>query len=395
MTGRSWERFARERLWLPQGMYETGYVLATWGDGRMAQGYRRGERWGTVIERGMDHDGPFWGLRANGGVHATAFDMLRWAKALLDGRVLSKASMEKLWAPHATEPGDSHYGYGWSIREVGGVRVVTHNGGNGIHFADLAIVPATRTVAFLQTNVVADVPAGNGLLEQIGARLLAGRPYPAVPDVVTMSAADLRALEGEYRLAAEAGLLRVAAAGDRLAVTAEGPRAFATLHSTRPVADARVARLCALADEVVAATLRGDFEPMRRVRRDDVPASTLAARFDEWRTEREAALGRLATHQVLGAAFRADREITVVRFRFERGTADRAYVWSPDAEPRLLGVSMRGLDPVLPFVATGPGAFASWDGGLSPSRPLVFAAGPGGRMQATLGTGDSAVVAAR
>ena len=50
---------------------------------------------------------PHWALRANGGIHTTVYDMLRWARALLEGRVLSPASMNKLWTPHV-ERGRRH-----------------------------------------------------------------------------------------------------------------------------------------------------------------------------------------------------------------------------------------------------------------------------------------------
>ncbi len=63
LSGQSCESFLRERLWLPHGLYETGYVLPRWGETRLAQGYRRGERWGTVLERPFAEDGPYWVLR--------------------------------------------------------------------------------------------------------------------------------------------------------------------------------------------------------------------------------------------------------------------------------------------------------------------------------------------
>ena len=102
--------------------------------------------------------------------------MLRWARALLAGRVLSPESMKKLWAPHVSEGGDTFYGYGWSIAKApDGTKIVTHNGGNGIFFADLAIVPDTGLVVFLMTNVIAENRSANSLLEQLGMRFLAGQ----------------------------------------------------------------------------------------------------------------------------------------------------------------------------------------------------------------------------
>jgi hypothetical protein len=343
----------------------------------------------------MDRDGPYWALRANGGVHATAYDMLRWAEALLDGRVLSAASMDKLWTPHVKEPGDTHYGYGWSIADFGGTKVVTHNGGNGIHFADFAIVPAARTVVFLQSNVIADVPLGNRLLEQIGARLVGNTPYPSVPDVVAVPGTELASLAGIYQLPGGMGALRVAAEEPRLVVEALGVRAFTLLHSSRPIDEARAARLVNRMDRIAAAVVRGDFEPMRRARGNDVPVTLLAERQAEWLAEQEPRLGQLVSHEVLGTALQEDRDLTVVRFRFERGTADRAYVWSLDAEARLLGISGRGLPSQLGFVPTGRGQFASWDGGRTSSRPLVFAPGGDGRMRAVIGSGSAAATAVR
>ena len=174
LSGKNYETVLRERLFLPNGMYETGYTMPAWGESRFAQGYEAdGGRWGTFLERPTAADGPHWALRANGGIHTTVYDMLRWARALLTGRVLTPASMKKLWAPHVSEGGDTFYGYGWSIAKApDGTKIVTHNGGNGIYFADLAIVPDTGLVVFLMTNVIAENRSANSLLEQIGMRFL-------------------------------------------------------------------------------------------------------------------------------------------------------------------------------------------------------------------------------
>ena len=395
MTGQSWEQYARARLFLPQGMYETGYVLPQWGEGRLAQGYRNGVRWGTVLERPMDRDGPWWALRANGGVHAPAWDMLRWAEALLGGRVLAPASMTKLWTPWVSEGGDTHYGYGWVVADVGGTRVLTHNGGNGIHFADLAIVPASHTVVFLQSNVIADTPVGQRLLEQIGARLLAQAPYPEVPDVIPVEPAALAAVAGRYALPGGTVAWRFSVSEGQLIGQADGPRAFTILHSTRSPDSTLAARLSALTDRIVDGATKGDFGPMRRARRDDVTEARLAQNHSAWVAEQEAALGKLAGHEVLGTALQDDRDMTVVRYRFERGVADRAYVWDRDAEARLLGVSFRGMRTSVQLVPTGPGAFATWDGGLTSSKPVTFMMGPGERMRVTVGALEGGISAVR
>ncbi len=390
LTGVPYERFVRDRLFLPHGMYETGYVLPRWGKGRMAQGYAMGERWGTVLERPLGEDGPYWVLRANGGIHSTAYDMLRWARALTDGRVLSPESMAKYWAPHVSEGGDSHYGYGWVIMTVPpDVRVVTHNGGNGILFADMAIIPDAGIVLFLQTNVVADAPLAQGLLEQFGRRLLAGEPYPEVPDVVEVEAATLSPLAGEYRLAG--GVLRLTVDGTTLLLEADGREAFARLHSTRSVDLDRAARLSARIDDIVTAYLSGDFGPAHDAYRDRVSIERLRSGWGETLPAWEEEHGALRGHEILGSAMRPGRDVTVVRFLFEHGHEDRAYVWDEAAEERLLGYSRRGLDTQLRFFPVAGGTYASWDRMTGSSKPLRIEQHEDGSLGITLGVSDGAV----
>jgi CubicO group peptidase (beta-lactamase class C family) len=57
ITGASYETFVRERFFLPAGMKDTGYILPKFDMQRLAQGYRAGEKWGTVLEHPMADDG--------------------------------------------------------------------------------------------------------------------------------------------------------------------------------------------------------------------------------------------------------------------------------------------------------------------------------------------------
>lgn len=372
VTGKSYEEYLRQRLFLPAGMYDTGYILAPWGESRLAQGYRRGERWGTVVERPFADDGPFWVLRANGGIHSTAWDMLRWGQALLDGEPLSADSMATYWTPHVDEGGgDSFYGYGWVVMEAGDARVITHNGGNAFLFADMGLVPAVKSVAVIQTNVIADFPLANRLLEQIGGRLLRAAPLPDVPDWDRDRDANLESLAGTYALE-RGGELQVTLGDDELAIEAGDVRAFQELLSLRPVDSARAERLSAAIDAIVGDYLGGDWRPLWE-------AYDRFAPFDEFAPRAQGRLdalleehGALRGHEVLGTAFRERRDVTLVRLLFERGHEDRAYVWDAEARERLLGTSRRGLDPVLHVLPEVDGSFTSWDGRSGATRPVSF-----------------------
>lgn len=384
LTGKSWEEYVRERLFLPAGMYETGYILASWGDGQVAQGYRDGEKWGTVVGRPMAEDGPYWVLRANGGVHSTAWDMLRWGEALLDGEPLSPESMATLWSKHVDEGyGDSFYGYGWVVMEQGGVKIITHNGGNGILFADMVIVPALDAVAVVQTNVIADFRMTGQLLEQIGGRIMAGRPLPEVPDWDRSGDADLGIWAGSYTLGG--GRLSVTVGEHELRVVPEDPLAFSTLLSLRPVDRARAERLSAKIDEVVTAYLSGDYEPLWEAYGRPMPLEVLAERGQQRLASLAEDNGSLEGHEILGTAFRDGRDVTLVRLVFESGEAFRAYVWNPEEEETLEGSSVRGLDHVVHVLPQVDGTFATWDGRTGTSRTVRLETGQGDGARLIIG----------
>jgi len=393
LTGRGYEAYLRDRLFLPNRMYETGYTRPQWGDGRMAQGYRSGELWGTVLGRPMLADGPAWPLRANGGIHSTAFDMLRWARALLEGRVLSPASMAKYWAPHVSEGGDSYYAYGWVISKApDGTKIVTHNGGNGIFFADMALVPDKGLVVLLMTNVIAETRVANSLLEQLGLRFLAGQPYPAIPEIVDLDEPALASLPGTYRLPGEAGEYVVTRDGKALFIEARGQGAFGLLNSVREAEPGRLETLNRLTAAIVAGNSKGDFGPIFKAYGGEVKTDRLKESWAETIKTFEADHGRVLRHEVLGTARTQDRDETVVRLHGEKGRVDMTYVWDIEREGRLLGRSMRGLTVRLQLHPSTGRDFFTWDGGVRPPKTVRIEPGPGGKLRLTIvGAKDPAV----
>ncbi|HET6889581.1 MAG TPA: serine hydrolase domain-containing protein [Pyrinomonadaceae bacterium] len=402
LSGKSYESFVRERLFLPANMSETGYLLPRWGDGRLAQGYRDSKLWGTTLGRPMAPDGPYWALRANGGIHSTAYDMFRWARALLEGRVLAPASMKKYWAAHVKQSGDSSYGYGWSINTIpGGTRVITHNGGNGIFFADMAIVPDADLVVFLMTNVIAENRSANALLQQLGMRFLAGTQYPSIPEIVELKPSALQTFTGTYRLPGDGGAFHVtvttianaprAATAPALGlfIEASGRHAFDVLNSVSRAPASRLDKLTSLMEEIIAANIKGDFEPLSSAYGGRIPTERLKARWAEVIRGIEESKGRVLRHDVLGSARTSERDETVVRFHCERGDVDRTWVWDFKIEGRLLGMSGRGLTVKQRLIPRGQKDFFTWDGGVRAPKPVRIDAGPDRQPHLVIG-GESA-----
>jgi CubicO group peptidase (beta-lactamase class C family) len=139
VSGMGYEAYLHQVFFEPLGMSDTGYLIPKWDQDRLAHGYRRNRDWGTLLDHPWAEDGPYWNLRANGGIMSTVWDMYAWHQALLDDRVLSDAAREKLFARHVSEGKGStwHYGYGWAIATTErGTKLVAHNGGNDYFFAD-------------------------------------------------------------------------------------------------------------------------------------------------------------------------------------------------------------------------------------------------------------------
>lgn len=402
LTGGGYERFLRSRFLLPLGLYETGYVLAGWGDAtRLAQGYRGDEPWGTVLGRPMADDGPYWVLRANGGIHTTAWDMLRWSRALLEGRALSASSRELLWTPHVREGegADFHYGYGWVTMELpDGTEIVGHNGGNGIFFADLALLPDDGVTIFLMTNVAAGNAYVERLLGQLVERLVAGEPYPDVPRLVPGESGRLTPLAGEWTFAG-GGRLRATVVDDALRVEPLDAAGFGRLMSNEPLSPQTIARHGERTrgiEEAVRALLTGDLAPLHRLY-GETPVTR--ERLEEAWGGRLA--GFVERHgpsrgiEVLGTALRDGRDETLVRFLGERGGETVAFVWSPaDDGGGLRGISIRGTPAPLDFRPEASGGLAAWE----PSRGSALrlrAEGTAPELRLVFGEGEAPQVARR
>lgn len=178
VSGIPYEKYLRENLFLPAGMKDTGYKIPAWPATRIAVGYHDGKRWGRITQKPWAEDGPYWALRANGGIHSTLDDMFRWHVALSNDAVLSKAERDKMFTRHVSEgPGaDTSYGYGWSIGDAPwGGRLIEHNGGNGTFFADFLRYVDDDMVVILSTN---DSEVRGGRISHALGRLAHGEDVP-------------------------------------------------------------------------------------------------------------------------------------------------------------------------------------------------------------------------
>jgi CubicO group peptidase (beta-lactamase class C family) len=385
-SGMPYEAYLRQKLWGPAGMTRTGYAGVQWRPGELAVGYGRGgQRDGTPTEQGWAADGPWWNLRANGGVLSNVTDMFRWHQALEGDAILSAEAKRKMWTPHVAEneEGDSHYGYGWAIMNtVRGTKLITHNGGNNIFFADFRRYVDEGVVILVMSNTT-DAPAARTL--QAITRTVFGGEVPAPPPAaVAGDSIRASAVAGIYTLP-RGGSLRVTVNGDRLTVRPEDAEAFAALNGggSNPRLDSLGARAVALLE----AAGRGDYAPLQQAFGPEMTLERVRGMHEEFMSEVRARMGEQQAVEHLGTSMGGGLMQSIMRLRFERGVQLMRLAWQGE---RLAGIQPMQEPPPARFVPVAPSTWASYDFNTGASTRLHFAQGeltietPSGPVRATL-----------
>lgn len=379
VTGEGYEPWLRRELFAPAGMYETGYLLPGYEPERVATGYRSGERWGTLIERLDPATGPSWVLRANGGIHTTLFDMLRWVRALGvmewddaagTSAILSEASRERMFTPHADEGGGTWYGYGWVVDDdFLGRSAIVHNGGNGILHADLHLFPDDGVLTFMMTSD-SDMRATRLLTEVDRVFFGEDVEMPPAVEAAEIRPAAVRRWVGSYALDG-GGRLVVRESGRALVLEAEGQAAVNRLWRGEPAGTVSYDVLNDRAGTFARAFGEGDYATMRELMGPDAPQEP----YRRFRERMLGMMGPLDGVEVLGTVpawfHDGSSEATWLRLRFGDRTTIRRIHWSADGRVAGVGGQVYAAPLVLRCAMTGPAACMAWHEGLELAAPEV------------------------
>lgn len=155
VSGQDYEEYLSKNLFEPAGIKNAGYHFPEKPGDTIAVGYKNGEKWGTH----QDHfrkagGGPYWNLKANGGLQISLVEMYMWANAITSNSILSESSVQKMFSPQIREEGnEGSFGYGCNIsRSRRNTKVIGNGGSNGIYFARLLRLPEEGLVFYMVTN---------------------------------------------------------------------------------------------------------------------------------------------------------------------------------------------------------------------------------------------------
>jgi len=159
VTGKFYGDFLHERIFQPLGMTTTRVMSEADIIPNRAAGYRlvKGEL------KNQEWVSPTINTTADGALYFSILDLAKWDAALYTEKLLRRSSFEQMWTPAKLldgRPNPGNYGFGWSILNQNGHKVLDHGGawqGFEVHIS--RYVDDKLTVVVL-TNL-ADADPGN------------------------------------------------------------------------------------------------------------------------------------------------------------------------------------------------------------------------------------------
>ena len=157
VSGMDYEAYLKKNLFEPLGIKNIGYHFPIPPNDTIAIGYQNGKAWGTHQQHfEKAGGGPYWNLKANGGLEASLNDMLLCINSFTNHTILSGSSIQKMFTPHIQEEGyngRSSFGYGCNIsKSRRNTKMIDNGGSNGIYFARIVRLPEEGLVFYMVTS---------------------------------------------------------------------------------------------------------------------------------------------------------------------------------------------------------------------------------------------------
>lgn len=201
VSGKSYEDFLREQLFIPAGLTNTGF----YADARklkpeqIARGFN-----GTVEIKRISYERG-WGSTGASGVLVSANDLYKWELALRGEKILSAKSKEKLFGARVPSGGGFDYAYGWRVHKSARGTNIIWASGLVPEFSAMfqRYVEEDVTIIFLTNNSFNGYPLRD-VLAIPGAgmpieRIVFGRDYTLPPWFDETKTGSLQAYAGTYK----------------------------------------------------------------------------------------------------------------------------------------------------------------------------------------------------
>jgi CubicO group peptidase (beta-lactamase class C family) len=174
VTGKTYEACLQENIFIPLHMNDSGFDHFEKILKNRAAAYEK-EADGYVNAQYLDMNLPY----AAGSIYSTVEDLFLWNEALYSEKLLTKKSLDLMFANHFAV-GRDYYGYGWFVSETADVKpgakinITQHGGGiNGFNTIISRITTDRNCVILLNNTGHAPLEEMNRAIQNI----LYGKPY--------------------------------------------------------------------------------------------------------------------------------------------------------------------------------------------------------------------------
>jgi len=184
VTGKFYGDYLHETIFAPLGMNATRVI----SERDIIPGRSSGYAIDGGLLKNQKYVSQTFNSTADGSLYFDVVDLEKWDRALYGTSLVSKSTLERMWTPFAInngQPGPTGYGFGWTIADVNGHRVIEHGGAApGFACTISRYVDDRLTVAVL-TNLDAN-HSEPGYIE----RVVAGLVNPALMPKLTTPIKD-------------------------------------------------------------------------------------------------------------------------------------------------------------------------------------------------------------
>ena len=166
LTGKPYAQFLSEHIFTPLGMTTARLINDHDIVPNRASGYQLEEG----VLKNQDWVSPTFNSTADGALYFTVYDIAKWDEALYGTRLLSQASLDRIWTVYPLnngKPNPANYGFGWFIDQIHGHKIIEHSGAWQGFTCDIARYPdesvavaVFANLAGANTPMMANVTAG-------------------------------------------------------------------------------------------------------------------------------------------------------------------------------------------------------------------------------------------
>jgi CubicO group peptidase (beta-lactamase class C family) len=177
VSGKSYAAFLQERIFTPLGMNATRVNELKDIVKNRATGYE----WSGEL-RNAEHASMTWPFSA-GAVVSTVADMAKWDAALYGETVLKSSSLNQMWTKATLNNGkQADYGFGWSVGDYRGHKLIGHGGGIHGFTTDIARFVDDRLTVIVLTNFSGPTANPGGIARGIAAIYISELADKAIED---------------------------------------------------------------------------------------------------------------------------------------------------------------------------------------------------------------------